>query len=139
MEPSMNIGDVARQSGLSAKMIRHYEAIGLLPAAARTESGYRVFTPSDLHTLRFIQRARSLGFSLSEVMELVSLWQNRRRRSADVQRLAKRHVEALKTKIAELQSMVDTLQTLASTCHGDDRPQCPILDALVQKEEPHDC
>jgi len=134
----MTIGRAAKSSAVSAKMIRHYESIGLLPKAQRTEAGYRLYDETDVHTLRFIQRARSLGFPLETIRTLLALWRNRRRSSAQVKELAERHVEDLERKIAEMQAMVRTLKHLAHNCHGDDRPDCPILDDLAfsnQKSE----
>jgi len=127
----MNIGQAARQSGLSAKMIRYYESIGLLKAASRTDSGYRVYSAQDLHTLTFIKRSRDLGFSLEEVGKLLTLWQDRQRASADVKALAREHIEALSRKIEELASLRDTLQDLVEHCQGDHRPDCPILKDLA--------
>ncbi|CRM79313.1 Copper export regulator [Pseudomonas sp. 24 E 13] len=127
----MNIGQAARQSGLSAKMIRYYESIGLLKAAHRTESGYRLFSAGDLHTLAFIKRSRDLGFSLEEVGKLLTLWQDRQRASADVKALARQHVEALNQKIREFEQLRDTLQDLVEHCQGDHRPDCPILKELA--------
>ncbi|CRM49702.1 MULTISPECIES: Cu(I)-responsive transcriptional regulator [Pseudomonas] len=127
----MNIGQAARQSGLSAKMIRYYESIGLLKAAHRTESGYRLFSADDLHTLAFIKRSRDLGFSLEEVGKLLTLWQDRQRASADVKALARQHVEALNQKIREFEQLRDTLQDLVEHCQGDHRPDCPILKELA--------
>jgi MerR family transcriptional regulator, copper efflux regulator len=126
----MDIGRASRESGVSVKMIRHYEAIGLLPKVARTFSNYRVYGPNDVHVLRFIRRARDLGFSMDDIKELLSLWQNRSRSSASVKKIAGKHIEELKAKIVELKSMVDTLEHLAKHCHGDHRPDCPILDDL---------
>ncbi len=125
-----SIGHAARQSGVSVKMIRHYEAVGLLPAAARSASNYRQYGANDIHTLRFIKRARSLGFSMKEIKELVSLWHNKRRPSAAVKKIAGEHAQALKAKIAELETMVRTLEQLSRNCHGDQRPECPILEDL---------
>jgi MerR family gold-responsive transcriptional activator of gol and ges genes len=127
----MNIGDAARNSGVSAKMIRHYEEIGLIPKAPRTYSGYRTYTHSDVHTLRFVRQARSLGFSIKQIEQLLGLWRNQRRPSSKVKALALAHVEELDQRIAELQAMKRTLQALASHCHGDDRPECPILEGLA--------
>ena len=127
----MNIGEAAKASGVSAKMIRHYEESGLIPKSRRTMSGYRVYGETEVHLLRFIRRARDLGFSLAEIKTLVGLWGNRRRASADVKRLATRHVAELDAKIAEMQAMRRTLVNLAEHCHGDDRPDCPILDDLA--------
>lgn len=131
MMQEMTIGQAAKSSAVSAKMIRHYESIGLLPKAKRTESGYRLYDESDVHTLRFIQRARSLGFPLETIRTLLALWRNRRRSSAQVKDLAQRHVADLERKIAEMQAMARTLKHLAHNCHGDDRPDCPILDDLA--------
>ncbi|MFD0668221.1 Cu(I)-responsive transcriptional regulator [Ramlibacter sp. MAHUQ-53] len=126
----MNIGEAARLSGVSAKMVRHYEALGLLPAVARSDSGYRLYGEAEVHTLRFIKRARELGFSMDEIAELVGLWRNRRRASASVRRIAQKHADDLAARIEALQSMQRTLQTLITCCQGDDRPDCPILDDL---------
>jgi MerR family transcriptional regulator, copper efflux regulator len=128
----MTIGQAAKSSAVSAKMIRHYESIGLLPKAQRTQSGYRLYDENDVHTLRFIQRARSLGFPLETIRTLLALWRNRRRSSAQVKDLALHHVENLERKIVEMQAMVRTLKHLAHHCHGDDRPECPILDDLAK-------
>lgn len=127
----MTIGQAAKSSAVSAKMIRHYESIGLLPKAQRTEAGYRLYDETDVHTLRFIQRARSLGFPLETIRTLLALWRNRRRSSAQVKDLAQRHVADLERKIAEMQAMARTLKHLAHNCHGDERPDCPILDDLA--------
>ncbi len=127
----MNIGQAAKSSGLSAKMIRYYESIGLLQAATRTDSGYRIYNPNDLHTLAFIKRSRDLGFSLEEVGKLLTLWQDRERASADVKALARKHIVDLNQKIEELAGLRDTLQDLVKHCHGDDRPDCPILKDLA--------
>ena len=128
---TLDIGRAAKASGASAKMIRHYEAIGLLPKVARTQSNYRVYTANDVHMLRFIRRARDLGFSMDEVRELLGLWRNKSRSSAAVKKIAGKHIEDLKGKIAELQSMVQTLEHLTRHCHGDERPDCPILEDLA--------
>jgi Cu(I)-responsive transcriptional regulator len=130
----MNIGDVAAASGVSAKMVRYYEAIGLIGPAARSDANYRVYAEADLHTLRFIRRARSLGFSVPEMSTLLQLWRDRRRASADVKRLALRHVADLEARITELQEMAETLRHLARTCHGDARPDCPILEQLARPD-----
>lgn len=127
----MNIGQAARHSGLSAKMLRYYETIGLLSPAQRSDSGYRVYQPQDLHTLGFIKRSRDLGFSLEEVARLLTLWHDRERASADVKALAQQHVEDLDRRIAEMTSLRDTLQHLVKRCQGDDRPDCPILASLA--------
>jgi MerR family transcriptional regulator, copper efflux regulator len=131
MMQEMTIGQAAKSSAVSAKMIRHYESIGLLPKAQRTDSGYRLYDETDVHTLRFIQRARSLGFPLETIRTLLALWRNKRRSSAQVKDLSQRHIADLERKIAEMQSMVRTLKHLAHHCHGDDRPDCPILDDLA--------
>ncbi len=127
----VNIGDAARLSGVSAKMVRHYEGLGLLPRVARTDSGYRQYNEADIHTLRFIKRARDLGFSMEEIGELVGLWQNRRRASANVRRVAQKHADELAQRIAAMQEMQQTLRHLIHCCHGDDRPECPILEDLA--------
>ncbi len=126
----MNIGDAAKASGVSAKMIRYYEETGLIPPAARTAAGYRVYGDQDVHMLRFIRRARDLGFSVEGIRELLGLWRDRDRHSADVKRLALAHVAELRQKIRELEDMATTLETLAQHCHGNDRPDCPILSEL---------
>jgi MerR family transcriptional regulator, copper efflux regulator len=125
-----NIGAASRASGVSAKMIRHYEAIGLLPRLPRSFGNYRVYSTNDIHVLRFIRRARDLGFSIEEIRELLGLWRNRSRSSAAVKKIAAKHIGDLRLKIAELQSMVQTLEHLTRHCHGDHRPDCPILDDL---------
>jgi MerR family copper efflux transcriptional regulator len=125
-----SIGRAAELSGVTAKMIRHYESLELIPKAARTLGDYRVYTASDIHKLRFIRRARGLGFSIDEIGTLLSLWQNERRASKEVKRLALKHVAELDSKIEELQSMRTALADLAAHCHGDQRPDCPILDDL---------
>ena len=127
----VHIGEAARLSGVSAKMVRHYESLGLLPRVARTDSGYRQYSEADVHTLRFIKRARDLGFSMEEIGELVGLWQNRRRASASVRRIAQKHAADLGERIAQMQAMQRTLQHLIHCCHGDERPECPILDQLA--------
>jgi Cu(I)-responsive transcriptional regulator len=126
----VNIGSAAALSGISAKMVRHYESLGLLPRVTRTDSGYRQYSETDVHTLRFIKRARDLGFSMAEIGELVALWQNRRRASASVKRIAQKHVDELAARIAAMQAMQRTLGHLLHHCHGDARPDCPILDDL---------
>jgi MerR family copper efflux transcriptional regulator len=135
-DPSvMNIGEASRYSGVSAKMIRYYESIGLIPAPTRSESGYRHYVPSDIHALRFVRRARDLGFSIEAIIRLLDLWRDRARASADVKRVALDHVATLKAKIADLQAMVTTLEHLADHCRGDERPDCPIMDDLSAETE----
>ena len=127
----MNIGEASAASGVSAKMIRHYESVELVPAPARTESGYRQYSEGDVHTLRFIRHSRDLGFSIAEIGELVSLWHNRRRPSRQVKALAAAHIEDLERKAQELLAMKATLEHLVHCCQGDDRPECPILAELA--------
>jgi Cu(I)-responsive transcriptional regulator len=112
-------------------MLRHYESLGLLGTVTRTDSGYRLYSPADVHTLRFIKRCRDLGFSMAEIGELVGLWQNKRRASANVKKIAQKHMDELSERIAAMQAMQRTLSTLLHCCHGDDRPDCPILDDLA--------
>jgi Cu(I)-responsive transcriptional regulator len=126
-----NIGEAARASGVTAKMVRHYESIGLLPPARRTEAGYRLYGGDDVRMLQFIHRGRALGFSLDQIADLLALWRDKHRASADVRRLALEHIDELDRKIAELEAMKRTLATLASSCHGDARSDCPILDDLA--------
>ncbi|HYD58241.1 MAG TPA: Cu(I)-responsive transcriptional regulator [Burkholderiales bacterium] len=133
----MNIGEAAAASGVSIKMIRHYEAIGLLAKVARTHSNYRVYSPNDVHELRFIRRSRDLGFSMEEIRELLGLWRNKGRSSAAVKKIAGKHVDDLRKKIAELESMVETLEHLTRHCHGDHRPDCPILEDLASVHGHH--
>lgn len=127
----MNIGQAAKASGISGKMIRYYESIGLIAPAKRTESGYRIFSEKDIHALRFISRARGLGFSVEQMGNLLALWQDRHRASADVKAVAQAHMEELDLKIKKLQDMRQTLEHLVSHCHGDERPDCPILGDLA--------
>lgn len=131
---AMNIGQAAAASGVSAKMIRHYEVVGLMPASKRTESGYRQYNDTEVHTLRFIRQARDLGFSIHEIGELLSLWHNRKRPSRLVKAMAEVHIQALEQKAQELLAMKSTLEHLVHCCHGDDRPECPILDVLASNE-----
>ena len=131
---AMNIGQAAAASGVSAKMIRHYEVVGLMPAPKRTESGYRQYNDTEVHTLRFIRQARDLGFSIHEIGELLSLWHNRKRPSRLVKAMAEVHIQALEQKTQELLAMKSTLEHLVHCCHGDDRPECPILDGLASNE-----
>ena len=129
---SMNIGEAAKASGVSAKMIRHYESVGLFPEAARTESGYRQYTANEVSTLRFIRQSRDLGFSIEQIRELLGLWQNRKRPSRQVRALAQAHIQELEEKLNELHAMKATLEHLVDCCHGDDRPECPIIETLAQ-------
>ena len=128
------IGTAAERAGVSARMLRHYESLGLLTGVARTDSGYRQYTEADVHTLRFIKRGRDLGFSIAEIAELVGLWRNRQRASASVKRITQRHVDDLATRIEAMQAMQRALQHLADGCSGDERPDCPILDDLAGEE-----
>lgn len=129
----MNIGEASKVTGVTAKMIRHYESIGLIEAPLRTESGYRVYGKNDIHTLRFVKRARNLGFSIDETRALLGLWRDQNRTSAEVKALATRHVRDLETRIANLEEMARTLRHLAGHCHGDNRPDCPTLDDLAER------
>lgn len=131
----MTIGEVARLSGVTPKMIRHYESLGLLPGVARSQTGYRHYDDKALHELRFIRQARNLGFSLPHIAELLDLWRDRQRSSQDVKRLAEQQLLALTQKIAELQQMQLSLQRLVIQCHGDERAQCPILEGLAGEPE----
>jgi len=131
MNETLSIGAAAKASGVSAKMIRHYESIGLLTPAQRSNGNYRLYGSQDVHNLRFIHRARSLGFPLETIRELLALWRNRHRSSAQVKKLALSHVAGLEAKIAEMQEMAGALKHLAQHCHGDDRPDCPILEGLA--------
>lgn len=130
----MNIGDAARASGVSAKMIRYYEQTGLIPPAGRSAAGYRTYAARDIHMLRFVRRARDLGFSIAEIGELLELWRDRSRHSADVKRIALARIGDFRRRIAEMEQMAATLEHLASCCSGDGRPDCPILADL---ESPH--
>jgi MerR family copper efflux transcriptional regulator len=132
---SMNIGQAAKASGVSAKMIRYYEAIGLIPPARRTEAGYRVYTDADVNTLRFIHRAREFGFPIERIRHLVDLWQGGKP-SREVKRIALAQVAELDRKIAELSAMRDALRHLAEACRGDHRPECPILRDLASPSHP---
>lgn len=127
----MTIGEAARRSGVSAKMIRHYEKMGLIPPAPRRKQGYRDYSDRDVHILRFIGRARDLGFGMAEIAGLLDLWADRNRHSADVKAIAKARLADIQTRISELQGMAATLSRLADCCAGDDRPDCPILDDLA--------
>lgn len=127
----LNIGEAASAAGVSTKMIRHYEDIGLIPKAKRTYSGYRTYSDTEIHVLRFIRQARGLGFSIKQIGELLELWQDRGRPSSKVKALALEHARELDAKIGEMRAMKSTLERLAAHCHGDDRPECPILDELA--------
>lgn len=128
----MNIGEVAKHSGVSPKTIRYYESIGLISAASRSASGYRQYGARELETLRFVRHARGLGFSVEDVAELLALWRDRERSSADVKAVAGRHLARIERKLAELQAMRGTLEHLMARCHGDERPDCPIIDELAE-------
>ncbi len=130
---SMNIGEAAKSSGVSAKMIRHYESVGLFPEALRTESGYRQYTANEVSTLRFVRQSRDLGFSIEQIRELLGLWQDRKRPSRQVRALAQAHIAELHAKLQELHAMKATLEHLVHCCHGDDRPDCPIIDSLAHE------
>ena len=132
----MRIGEAASRSGMAAKTIRFYEEVGLIESAPRRASGYREFSDDDVRRLQFIHRARNLGFGIDEVGRLLSLWSDRQRASADVKRLALEHVARVEAKMTELRSMRDAILHLAERCHGDDRPECPILDQLAGRADP---
>lgn len=136
---TLNIGQAAKLSGVSAKMIRHYESLDLLPKVMRTESGYRQYGMNEVHTLQFIRRSRDLGFSIPEIAQLLDLWHNRRRASAAVKKVALEHVAQLGARIEEMKAMKRTLEGLAASCHGDDRPDCPILDDLARGPDAAAC
>ena len=132
------IGVAARRAGISARMVRHYESLGLISGVARTDSGYRQYTEADVHALHFIRRSRDLGFSMEEIAELLGLWHDRSRASSQVKRIAQQHIDDLSERIAQMQAMQRSLQTLVSCCQGNDRPDCPILDDLASGQaEPH--
>jgi MerR family copper efflux transcriptional regulator len=130
----MNIGQAAQASGVTAKMIRYYEAIGLIAQANRTDAGYRQYAESEVQTLRFIKRSRDLGFSIERIRTLLRLWENRTRQSADVKKLARQYIEELDQDIAKLRSIRDQVQRLADCCHGDAGPECPIIDDLAKPD-----
>ncbi|PMS33292.1 MerR family transcriptional regulator [Trinickia symbiotica] len=134
----MNIGEAARASGVTAKMIRYYESVGLLAPKARTEAGYRLYGPTEVHTLRFIRQARRLGFLVDDIRKLLALWQDRSRASAEVKAIALEHIAELELRITELTEMRDVLAQLANHCHGDERPDCPILDELSTSRLDHE-
>lgn len=131
----MNIGQASRASGVSSKMIRYYEQTGLIPKAARRNSGYRDYDDADVHHLRFIRSSRDLGFTVDQIGELLALWSDRQRASADVKALALGHVDALRQKQVEIAAMIGTLENLAARCHGDDRPDCPIIEGLAENDD----
>ena len=128
-----NIGEASAATGVSAKMMRQYERDGLIPPAQRTFAGYRLYNDADLHRLRFIKRARNLGFPMKQIEVLLNLWNDRDRSSADVKALALQHADDLRDRIAEMQAMQRTLENLARKCHGDGRPECPILEGLAEQ------
>lgn len=130
----VSIGEAARRAGVSARMLRHYESLGLLPHVARSDSGYRQYSAADVHVLRFIRRGRDLGFSMEEITTLLGLWQDQERTSASVKQIAQTHIASLEQRIAAMQAMQRSLQALVQCCHGDDRPDCPILDDLSAPE-----
>jgi len=126
----MNIGEVAKKSDVSAKMIRKYEELGIIPKAGRSDSGYRRYKEDDVHILRFVKRARTLGFSMKEIKVLLSLWKNKNRSSAQVKKLTSLHMKELEKKMAEIETMLKTLKNLSTLCHGDEKADCAILDGL---------
>lgn len=126
----MNIGEVSKRSDVNSKMIRRYEELGIIPKAGRSDAGYRQYSENDVHVLKFVKRARELGFSMKDIRQLVSLWRNKARPSSQVKSIASKHVRELEIKLAEIQSMLSTLNKLVKSCHGDHRPDCPILDEL---------
>lgn len=126
----MNIGEVSKRSDVNSKMIRRYEELGIIPKAGRSDAGYRQYSENDVHVLKFVKRARELGFSMKDIKQLVSLWRNKARPSSQVKSIASKHVRELEIKLAEIQSMLSTLNKLVKSCHGDHRPDCPILDEL---------
>ena len=131
----MNIGNASQMSGIPAKTIRYYESVGLIPPAGRAANGYRDYDKKDVQVLRFIKRSRGLGFSVEEVSNLLDLWLNGERASADVKSIAISHIEGIEEKIHELEAIRDTLKNLTNCCHGDDRPDCPILDSLAGQRD----
>jgi MerR family copper efflux transcriptional regulator len=137
MEAIMNIGQAAKASGVSAKMLRYYESIGILPAAGRTAAGYRTYSEQDIRTLRFVRRARHLGLPLERIKQLIGLWQDEDRASADVKQIATEHAVELRAKIAEMTRMCEALEGMVKACHGDHRPECPILDEIAEGSQGH--
>jgi len=135
----MNIGEASATSGVSSKMIRYYESIGLVPPPARRSSGYRDYGPADIHRLGFIRRSRGLGFSVEQIRDLLRLWSDRERSNAEVKAIASAHIEELERRAKELREMAATLKSLASACDGDGRPDCPIIDRLAETGEPESC
>lgn len=131
---TFNIGEASRISGVSAKMIRYYEEIGLLAPVTRAQNGYRVYSEKEVHDLKFIQRARALGFPVSRIHDLLALWRNHERSSSDVKKIALQQITELEKKISEMEALKQTLQQLADRCHGNSRPECPILDDLAEKK-----
>lgn len=131
----MNIGELAKTSGVNAKLIRHYESIGLIPKASRSFSGYRTYGDKDIHVLKFVKRSRNLGFPMKEIKKLIGLWRNKNRPSKEVKELALSHLKILEEKISELEEMACALRHLAQNCHGDHRPDCPILNNLENEDE----
>lgn len=129
----MNISDASKKSQVNSKMIRRYEELGIIPKAKRNASGYRQYSESDIHNLKFVKRSRELGFSMKDIKELLGLWRNKKRASSQVKMIAMKHINELEMKLLEIQSMLKTLKNLANNCHGDDRPDCPILDELYQE------
>ena len=129
----MNIGQAAQASGVSAKMIRYYESIGLVSEVGRTDAGYRQYSDTEVQTLRFIKRSRDLGFSIARIKTLLGLWNDKDRKSADVKKLARQYIAELELDIEKLQSIRDQLQYMADCCHGNNRPDCPIIDDLAKK------
>lgn len=126
----MNIGEVSKLAAVNSKMVRRYESLGIIPKAGRSDAGYRQYSKNDVHVLRFVKRARELGFSMKDIKQLVGLWRNKARSSAQVKNIATKHMDELQKKMSEIQSMLSTLNKLVENCHGDNRPDCPILDEL---------
>ncbi|MET1113337.1 MAG: Cu(I)-responsive transcriptional regulator [Comamonas sp.] len=131
----VSIGEAARRAGVSARMLRHYESLGLLARVARSDSGYRQYSAADVHALRFIRRSRDLGFSIEEITTLLGLWQDQARSSASVKQMAQTHIDRLTERIAAMQAMQRGLQSLVQCCQGNDRPECPIIDDLAAADE----